>query len=52
MVTRDPLELAIHYQAKARHIPEESHYWSARSLYFGRRATHAAARTGNRDGRR
>ena len=38
-MTRDPLVLALHYQAKAQQNPRESRYWNARALYYGRRAT-------------
>ncbi|MFY1670249.1 hypothetical protein ACN27G_09850 [Plantactinospora sp. WMMB334] len=36
MSTREVLALAQHYQEIARRSPRESHFWTARALYFGR----------------
>jgi hypothetical protein len=38
MSTREALRLAWHYQEVARRNPHEAHFWTARSLYYGRAA--------------
>lgn len=38
------LTLAHHYQDLARRNPEESRFWLARALFFGRMATTARRR--------
>ncbi|MDQ7910410.1 hypothetical protein RB614_38540 [Phytohabitans sp. ZYX-F-186] len=42
MSSREALSLAWHYQEVARRNPHESHFWTARSLYYGRTATRSA----------
>jgi len=43
MSTREALQMARHYQEVARRHPDESHFWTARSLYYGRKARRAPA---------
>jgi len=38
MSTSEALQLARHYQDVARRYPGESHFWTARSLFYGRKA--------------
>jgi hypothetical protein len=47
-MTRDPLELALHYQSMAKQNPKESRFWTARALYYGRRAARGAPRPPDR----
>lgn len=47
MLSSEALGLARHYQELTRQRPDESHFWTARSLYYGRTATRTSmSRTG------
>lgn len=48
MSTRDALRLARHYQDMAHRSPDESRFWTARSLYYGRKATAPLGAVGGR----
>jgi len=44
MSNSQALSMAWHYQELARRRPGESHFWIARSLFYGRLAARAARR--------